>query len=166
MKAIMEENDNYKITQKISVEDFCDLLKEHPNKITISQSVLNQSKSVKLYLDALQSLYQSTVFPKIEIVGRKVKPRIIQADWMDPYLRELVEESPPVGISLEMELMRLGAVSKDKAVPIYEFTHSQQKEIPGLVEAEHLILEKGLRIYLSELGADIARGALKIYRKD
>lgn len=162
----MEENGEYKITQKISIEDFCDLLKKHPNKITISRSVLNQSKTMKLYLDAIQSLYQTSVLPKIEIVGRKMEPKIIEADWIDPYLRELVGETPPPGILLEMELLRLDAISKEKAVPVYEFPRSQQKEISELIESEHLILEKGLKIYLSELGIDIARGALKIYRKD
>lgn len=162
----MEENGEYKITQKISIEDFCDLLKKHPNKITISRSVLNQSKTMKLYLDAIQSLYQTSVLPKIEIVGRKMEPKIIEADWIDPYLRELVGETPPPGILLEMELLRLDAISKEKAVPVYEFPRSQQKEISELIESEHLILEKGLKVYLSELGIDIARGALKIYRKD
>ncbi len=162
----MEENGEYKITQKISIEDFCDLLKKHPNKITISRSVLNQSKTMKLYLDAIQSLYQTSVLPKIEIVGRKMEPKIIEADWIDPYLRELVGETPPPGILLEMELLRLDAISKEKAVPVYEFPRSQQKEISELIESEHLILERGLKVYLSELGIDIARGALKIYRKD
>ncbi len=162
----MEENGEYKITQKISIEDFCDLLKKHPNKITISRSVLNQSKTMKLYLDAIQSLYQTSVLPKIEIVGRKMEPKIIEADWIDPYLRELVGETPPPGILLEMELLRLDAISKEKAVPVYEFPRSQQKEISELIESEHLILEKGLKVYLSELGIDIARGALKIYGKD
>ena len=162
----MEENGEYKITQKISIEDFCDLLKKHPNKITISRSVLNQSKTMKLYLDAIQSLYQTSVLPKIEIVGRKMEPKIIEADWIDPYLRELMEETPPPGILLEMELLRLDAISKEKAVPVYEFPRSQQKEISELIESEHLILEKGLKVYLSELGIDLARGALKIYGKD
>lgn len=162
----MEENGEYKITQKISIEDFCDLLKKHPNKITISRSVLNQSKTMKLYLDAIQSLYQTSVLPKIEIVGRKMEPKIIEADWIDPYLRELVGETPPPGILLEMELLRLDAISKEKAVPVYEFPRSQQKEISELIESEHLILEKGLKVYLSELGIDIARGALEIYGKE
>ena len=166
MKAIIEENGEYKIMQKISMEDFCQLLKKHPNKITISQSVLNQSKTMKLYFDALQSLYHSSVFPKIEIVGRKMKPKIIEADWMDPYLREVVGETPPPGLALEMELLRLGATSKDRAVPIYEFSQSQQKEIPNLLKFEHLILEKGLKIYLTKLGIDVAKGAMKIYGKE
>lgn len=69
----------------------------------------------------------------------------------------------PPSISLKMKLLRLGAISKEKAVPIYEFTKTQQKEISGMIEENHLILEKGPKIYLSELGADITRGTLRYF---
>lgn len=82
---------------------------------------------------------------------------------MDPFIRSLVGELPPLGLSLEMELLRLDAISPKNAVPLFEIEPNKIKEIPELIEAEHLEVTKDFKMYLTELGWMIAKGAIKIY---
>ncbi len=82
---------------------------------------------------------------------------------MDPYIRNLVGEAPPLGLSLEMELLRLNAFSLKNAVSMFEIEPNKIKELPELIEAEHLVVTKDFKIYLTDLGKMIAKGAIKIY---
>lgn len=150
------------IDHKISLEEYAKLI-QSGRSVRISSSILDQSKGIRILTETLEKIYKLPAPPKIEISGRKKPSKLIKQDWMDPYLRTLVGERPPSGLALEMELFRLGAVTKDKAMPISEFTIDEIREVPTLKEAGHIDITPDLRIFLTKFGAKIADGGIRIY---
>jgi hypothetical protein len=58
-----------------------------------------------------------------------METKTIEADWIDPYLRELVGETPP--LSLEMELLRLGASQRRKRFQYTNLRVASKKKFQG-----------------------------------
>lgn len=162
-KALLKTDEGYKVNQKISAEDFVRLIGKNPSRITISESILKQSKSISLILEALENVYHSPRPPEIEVSQRGRPAKVIRQDWMDPYIRSLVGYQSSSGLSLELKLLAQGSTSPHKALPMGDLAPHEVKELASLREAGHIELTSDLRVYLTDLGADIARGARKIY---
>lgn len=150
-----------KISQKIGLQKFVALLKQKPEKVVISQSILDQTKSLKLMTEAIQSAYKNPV--KIEVVKRGETPVVIEQDWIDPFIRSMIGFSPPKEITLELKLLDKNATSKGKAVSIQDLSRDDRKLLNNLIKMEHVFLTSEAKVYLTELGGIIARGAKKIY---
>lgn len=161
--SLLDERREVKIRRKISLLDFAELLNEGTRRIVISDSIVRQSKSLGIMLDTLEKVYNLPSPPTIEILERGKGPRVIRQDWVDPGIRNIVGKRPGTGLAVELRLLREGALSGKRAVDLYEFTPQEIREIAALKDAGHVMVTDDLKIYLTKLGTDIARGGKRLY---
>jgi hypothetical protein len=88
---------------------------------------------------------------------------VIKQDWVDPGIRSIIGKRPSTGVTVEIRLHQEGAISRARAVPLAEFSTSEIREIAGLKGAGHVAVTDDLRIYLTKAGAEIAKGARRLY---
>ncbi len=152
-----------KISHKLSVEEFLQFLTSGNKKIVISNSILEYSKNIRLFVEALHKLYNLPVLPEIEIVERGKKPKILKQDWIDPHIRDLIgpEQSPES--LLRVKLFDLAAISKKSGLQISEFNKHELELILKLREKEHIAVTDHLKVFLTPLGITLAKGAKRIF---
>lgn len=136
-----------KISQKIGLERFVDILKQKPEKVIISQSILDQVKSLRLATKAIQHAYENPV--KIEIVRKGNSSKVIAQDWMDPFIRELVGTSPTEELELEFKLLEKGAISEEAAISINELDGRERRLLNKLIKMEHVLLTSESKVHLT-----------------
>jgi hypothetical protein len=152
-----------KISHKLSLEEFLQSLTSGTQKIIISNSILEHSKNIRLFIHALHELYNLPVLPEIEIVERGKKPRVLKQDWIDPFIRTLIGNEQSSESSLRVKLFDLGATSKKSGLQISEFNKNELKLILKLRDKEHIIASEDLKIFLTPIGITLAKGAKKIF---
>ena len=163
VQELKDPEDIIKISNKISVDTFLLQLTSGTKKIVISKSILENSKNINLIIEALEKLYQLQVLPEIEIIERGKPPLTLKQDWIDPHIRGLIGEKPSLESLIRTKLLDLGATSIKKAVHISEFNKNELKQLSKLLDKEHIVIEDDLKIYLTDLGTTLAKGAKKIY---
>jgi len=161
--TLLDEKREVKIRRKISLVDFAHLLKDGTDRIVISDSIVRQSKSLGIMLDTLERIYNLPNPPTIEILERGKGPRVIKQDWVDPGIRAIIGKRPPAGVAIEIRLYNEKALSRRKAAPLSEFGSDEIREISALKSAGHIAITDDLGVYLTRLGAEIARGAKRLY---
>ena len=158
-----KRKDTIKISNKLSFEEFLQSLTSGTQKIIISNSILEYSKNIRLFIEALHKLYNLPVLPEIEIIERGKEPKLLKQDWIDPYIRTLIGNEQPSESMLRVKLLDLDAVSKKNALHISELNKNELKLISTLLDKEHIILTKDLKLFLTNLGSTLAKGAKKVY---
>lgn len=152
-----------KISNKLSVEEFLNSLTSGNQKIIISNSILEYSKNIRLFVEALNKLYNLPVLPEIEIVERGKKPKILKQDWVDPYIRNLIGNEQSSESLLRVKLYDLAAISEKSGLPISEFNKNELELILTLRDKEHIVVTNRLKIFLTPLGITLAKGAKKLF---
>ena len=115
MKQELEEPEQIcvtKISQKLSVEEFLHSLTNGSKKIIISNSILEYSKNIRLFVEALHKLYTLPSLPEIEIIERGKDPKILKQDWIDPYIKNLIGNEQSFESKIRVKLLDLGVTSK------------------------------------------------------
>ena len=152
-----------KISHKLSVEEFLQSLTSGNKKIVISNSILEYSKNIRLFVEALHKLYNLPVLPEIEIVERGKKPKILKQDWIDPHIRNLIGKEQSSESLLREKLFDLAAISEKNGLQISEFNKNELELILKLREKEHIIVTDRLKVFLTPLGITLAKGAKKLF---
>ena len=166
MKQELEEPEQIcvtKISQKLSVEEFLHSLTNGSKKIIISNSILEYSKNIRLFVEALHKLYTLPSLPEIEIIERGKDPKILKQDWIDPYIKNLIGNEQSFESKIRVKLLDLGVTSKKNGLEISEFNKNELKSILKLREKEHIIITEDLKVFLSIIGITLAKGAKKIF---
>jgi len=86
-------------------------------------------------------------------------------DWVDPLVREVIGDEPSPSDLLYMKLLDKDATSPGKALSLDELSSQEIQIIRKAKEMEHVIVTEDLKVYLSELGKTLAKGARRAYRK-
>lgn len=113
--------------------------------------------SVKNYLEVIR-LIQSR--PRVVFGKKKLR---LGEDWVDPLVREVIGDEPNPNDLLYMKLLDIGATSPGKTLSLDELSSQEIQIIRKAKEMEHVIVTEDLRLYLSELGKTLAKGAKRAY---
>jgi hypothetical protein len=157
MVGNMRKIEEVRIDHKISASKFLKILESGPEKVVIPASVLRQSKTIELFLDVME-IASTKGWPKIEIVERGKPPKVIEQDWVDPYIRSLVGTRPNPEDRLLVYLL-----DARRDVCISELAPGEVSMLPGLRELGRIDIIEGLNVRLTETGKTVARGAKKLF---
>lgn len=152
-----------RIRKKISTEKFLKIFEENPKKIKIPQSVLDQSRGLRLMVETIRNSYDSPTPPDIEITRKGKKPKTISPDDLDPFIRNQVGYFPNPREKLLLKLLDQEATTEENAISISNLAKEEVELAKTLKQHQHIEETEDMRVYLTDLGETAAEGAKKMY---
>ena len=162
-KLTYQEILELKRTKHEMVDAIFDVLQVN-NEISLSklQAELGTNyDSLKSYIQLIKKIQvKPRVIFEEEKNRRKVK---LMKDWVDPYIRELVGYSIPPELQVLLKFLGKAAIDEKAALSQEELTRREAELLNELIQREQVKLTGDFRIYLTNLGVSVAKGAKKLY---
>ena len=134
------------------------------NEISLSKlqaQLRTNYDSLKSYIQLIKKIQ---VKPRVIFEEKKNRRKVkLMKDWVDPFIRELVGYSIPPELQVLLEFLEKGAVDENTALSQEELTRREAELINELIQREQVKLTGDFRIFLTNLGVSIAKGAKKLY---